>query len=110
MLEIIQLPDAAQSFALVRRHRDVDGRMTETVLSSWPTRNSAYDSLYDELHAILVPRRTRRLERVVTACGSISACLTLVAVALAGLLWFGASIEPGAAYTGAPYAIVTLDH
>ena len=110
MLEIIQLPDAPQYFALVRKHRGLDGRMTDTVLSRWPTKNGAHDALYDELHAIIVPRRSRRLERVVTIGGSVSACLTLVAVALAGLLWLGASIDPGAAYTGAPYAIVSLDH
>jgi hypothetical protein len=102
MLEIIQTPDAAQSFALVRRHRTVDGRVTETVLSRWPTKNAAHDSLYDELHAIILPRRTRCLERVITIGGSVSACLTLVAVALGGLLWLGASIDPGRAYTGAP--------
>jgi hypothetical protein len=96
VLEIVQLPDAPQSFALVRRHRS-----GTTTLSTWPTRNSAHDALYDELHAIVIPRRSRRLERVVTTGGSIAACLTFVAVALAGLLWFGMSIDPGAAYTGA---------
>jgi hypothetical protein len=109
MLEIVQLPDAAQDFALVRRHRDVDGRMIETVLSRWPTKNGAHDALYDELHAIVIPRGSRRLERVVSTAGTVAACLTLVAVALAGLLWFGASIDPAAAYTGAPYGIVTVD-
>jgi hypothetical protein len=83
--------------------------MTETVLSRWPTRNAAHDALYDELHAIVIPRRSRRLERAITIGGSVSACLTLIAVALAGLLWLGASIDPGAAYTGAPYAIVAVD-
>jgi hypothetical protein len=97
VLEIIQTPDAAQSFALVRRHRGLDGRMTDTVLSRWPTKNAAHDALYDELHAIILPRRSRLLDRVVTVGGSVSACLTLVAVALAGLLWLGASVDPGAA-------------
>ena len=86
--------------------------MTETVLSRWPTKNGAHDALYDELHAIIIPRSSIRrqpsFERVVTAAGTVASCLTLVAVALAGLLWFGASI-PGAAYDGAPYAIVTID-
>ena len=103
MLEVIATPNAPQSFALVRRHR-----CGITLISTWPTRNAAHDALYDELYAIILPRRSRRLDRVVTIGGSVSACLTLVAVALAGLLWLGASIDPGAAYTGAPYAI-TLD-
>jgi hypothetical protein len=109
VLEIIHTPDAPQSFALIRRHRGLDGRMTDTILSRWPTKNGAHDAMYDELHAIIVPRRSRRLERIVTIGGSVSACLTLVAVVLAGLLWLGASIDPGAAYDGAPYAIVTID-
>ena len=109
MLEIISTFDPAAPYALVRRHRDASGLMTDTVLSRWPTKNSAFDALFDELHAIVRPRRTRRFERAVTIGGSVSACLTLVAVALAGLLWLGASIDPGAAYDGAPYAIVTVD-
>ena len=104
MLEIIQTPDAPQSFALVRRHR-----CGITTISTWPTLNSAYDAHYAELHAILIPRRSRRLERIVTVGGPVSACLTLITVALAGLLWLGASIDPGGAYDGAPYAIVTVD-
>jgi hypothetical protein len=104
MLSVIATPDAPQSFALVRRHR-----CGITTISAWPTRNAAHDALYDELHAIIIPRRSRRLERVVTVGGSVAACLSLVAVALAGFLWLGASIDPGAAYTGAPYAIVTID-
>jgi hypothetical protein len=81
VLEIVQLPDAPQSFALVRRHR-----CGITLISKWPTRNAAHDAMYDELHATIVPRRSRRLERIVTIGGSVAACLTLVAVALAGLL------------------------
>jgi hypothetical protein len=104
VLEVIATPDAPQSFALVRRHR-----CGITTISSWPTRNAAHDALYDELHAIILPRRSRRLERIVTIGGSVAACLSLAAVALAGLLWFGMSIDPGGAYTGAPYAIVTID-
>jgi hypothetical protein len=105
MLEIVQLPDAPQSFALTRRHRNASGRMVDTTLSIWPTRNAAHDALYDELHAILIPRRSRRLERVADTGGTVAACLTLVAVALAGLLWFGASDTAGA-YAGAPYTIM----
>jgi hypothetical protein len=104
VLEVIATPDAPQSFALVRRHR-----CAITTISTWPTRNAAHDAMYDELRAIILPRRSRRLDRVVTIGGSVSACLTLVAVALAGLLWLGASIDPGGAYDGAPY-VITLDH
>ena len=107
MLEVIAQPD--NTFALTRRHRGFDGRIVNTTISRHPTKNSAHDALYDELHAILVPRRSRRLERVVTIGGSVSACLTLVAVALAGLLWFGMSLDPGAPYDGAPYVVI-LDH
>jgi hypothetical protein len=114
VLEIIQTPDDAQSFALIRRHPGLDGRMAETVLSRWPTKNSAFDALYAELHAILVPRRSRRLERAVTMGGSIAAILSLALVALIGGAWLDtstATADGGIERTAAPasYAI-TLDH
>jgi hypothetical protein len=112
MLSVIATSDPAAPYVLQRRHV-LNGRMCDTVISTHPTRNAAYDAHYDELHAIIVPRASARrrpsFERVVTIGGSVSACLTLVAVALAGLLWLGTSIDPGGAYDGAPYAIVTTD-
>jgi hypothetical protein len=115
VLEIIQTPDAPQSFALIRRHRS-----GITTISTWPTRNAAHDALYDELHAIIIPRRSRRLERVVTIGGSIAAVLTLALVALIGGAWLGSPVydaDPGMAIaaalhptkTPASYSI-TLDH
>jgi hypothetical protein len=113
VLEIVQLPDAPQSFALVRRHRS-----GTTTLSTWPTRNAAHDSLYDELHAIIVPRRSRRLERMVTSGGSIAAVLTLALVALIGGAWLGSpayDADPGMAIAAALHPaspasyVITLD-
>jgi hypothetical protein len=52
VLQIVQT--APQSFALVRRHRGDDGRMTDTTLSTWPTKNSAHDALYAEAHGLIV--------------------------------------------------------
>jgi hypothetical protein len=114
VLEIVQLPDAPQSFALVRRHR-----CGITTISTWPTRNAAHDALYDELHAIILPRRSRRLERVVTTGGTVAAVLTLAVVALVGGAWLGFpayDADPGMAIAAAlhptktPAAyVITLD-
>jgi hypothetical protein len=84
VLEVMATSDPAKPFALVRRHRSVDGRMVDTVLGRCHTKNSAHDSLYDELHAIVIPRGSRRLSRIVTTGGSIAAVLTLAVVALVG--------------------------
>jgi hypothetical protein len=50
MLAVIAQPD--NTFALSRRHRSlIDGRMVSTTLSTWPTKNAAYDALHTEHHA-----------------------------------------------------------
>jgi hypothetical protein len=93
MLEIIAQPD--NTFALIRRHRGIDGRMVDTVISRWPTRNSAYDALYDTLHAKL------RLADHVTA-GVIVATAAAIIIGACGL-WYGSDIA--SATPSAPYAV-----
>ena len=54
-LKIIQLPDAPQSFALIRRTHD-----RTIVLSRWPTKNSAFDAHYAEAHSRAPARWPRK--------------------------------------------------
>ena len=77
MLEVIATSDPAAPYALSRRHLGFDGRMRDTILSTWPTKNAAHDALYAEIHGLRSARHPR-LERVVTTSGSIAAVLTLV--------------------------------
>jgi hypothetical protein len=113
MLEVISTSDPAKPFALMRRHRNAAGRMVDTIISTWPTKNAAHDALYAEIHGLRSARHPR-LERVVTTGGTVAAVLTLAAVALAGGAWLVASTataDEGIERAAAPasYAI-TVDH
>jgi hypothetical protein len=127
VLEVIAQPDHAKPFALSRRHL-VDGRITYTIISRWPTKNSAFDALYAERNSLILPhnltaipstplvieRRRPPLERVVTAGGTVAAILTLAAIALVGGAWFGmstATADGGIARPAEPASYtITLDH
>jgi hypothetical protein len=47
--------DPAMPHVLARRHRNVSGRMTDTVLGRYHTKNSAFDSMYDEVSGLILP-------------------------------------------------------
>ena len=54
MLEVVSTSDHVH--ALVRRHRSaLTGRMVDTTLSRWPTKNAAHDALYAEIHGLILP-------------------------------------------------------
>ena len=47
--------DPAMPHVLACRHRNVSGRMTDTVLGRYHTKNSAFDSMYDEVSGLILP-------------------------------------------------------
>jgi hypothetical protein len=121
VLQIVQTPDSPQSFALIRRHRGVDGRMTDTVLSRWPTRNSAHDALYDESKGIIcgpgytVPSEPIAITRrqFVRDQGPTAGVVALTALALIvgafGFMTAGPSTTAAANGSAQTYIVTTLD-
>ena len=89
MLEVIATSDPSAPYALSRRHRSpIDGRMVDTVISRWPTRNSAHDAWYAEVHGLIVGKPAARSATAVTA--GIVATTALAICIGAAALWFGA--------------------
>jgi hypothetical protein len=96
MLEVIQTSDPARPFALQRRHRGFDGRMVDTIVSRWPTKNAAFDAHYAEVRGLILPpeplvitKRQVLRERSITA-SIVAVTVAAISIGCAGL-WWGAS-------------------
>jgi hypothetical protein len=117
VLEIVATSDPAKPFALTRRHRGLDGRMRSTTLSTWPTKNAAFDSYYDTVAGIncgpgyTVPSEPIVIEERLKPRDHITVsivALTVAAIAIGALgMWYGSSASAMEAATS-PYTI-TLD-
>jgi hypothetical protein len=106
--------DPGMPHVLAPRHRNVSGRMTDTVLGRYHTKNSAFDSLYDEVSGLILPHNATAIPaepvfvgKPASSATTITAGIvatTVAALAIGALgLWCGSPVydaDPGTAIAG----------